>query len=78
MMKVVYIPHKSGVENVSDHETIGQIGEILQVHIYKIFQLKQILIKNGAVPWFPDNILQCTALVSTSVETGKRLPGNLC
>ena len=57
---------------------LAKLEQILQVHIYKIFQVKQILIKNGAVPWFPDNILQCTALVSTSVETRKHLRGNLC
>ena len=39
-----------GVENVSDHGTIGPrkfwgSQKIFQVHIYKIFQVKTILIK---------------------------------
>ena len=44
--------------------------KIFQVHIYKIFQVKQILIKDRFVHVyeFPDNILHCTTLVSALVE----------
>ena len=63
------------MENVSDHGTIGPrkfwgSQKIFQANLYKIFQVKQILIKNRFVHGhgFPDNILHFTAPVCASID----------
>ena len=69
-----------GVENVSDHGTIGPrkfwgSQKRFQIRIYKIFEVKQILRKKHE---FPDNTLHCTTLSSASVENRKFLAERFC